>query len=124
MTASDFTYFAALAVCAVMMVPLEVAFAMRVVWQGRRLARAVLPVIGLFVVWDVVAIARDHWTFNPDNLTGWYLPFDLPLEEFAFFVVVPICAIYSYEAVRITLEGTSPLVRRIRDRRDQERADA
>jgi hypothetical protein len=38
-------------------------------------------------------------------VTGWELPFDLPVEEVAFFLVVPICAILAYEAVRRTLEG-------------------
>ena len=53
----------------------------------------------MFVVWDAVAIAREHWTYNPDYVTGWDLG-NLPIEELAFFVVIPICGLLTYEAVR------------------------
>jgi hypothetical protein len=38
-------------------------------------------------------------------VTGWELPFGLPLEELLFFVVIPLCALLSYEAVRRMLGG-------------------
>jgi len=116
------TYFSVLALCAVMMIPLELLFRPRVLGQRRRLGRAILPPLVLFTLWDLVAIARDHWSFGAGNLVGWRLPFDLPVEELAFFVVVPICAIYSYEAVRLTLQGTSPVAHRIRGRKERSRA--
>jgi lycopene cyclase domain-containing protein len=52
------------------------------------------------MVWDAIAIARDHWTFSPRYTTGWTVPFDVPVEELAFFLVIPICALLSYESVR------------------------
>ena len=54
----------------------------------------------VFVVWDVVAIARDHWSFNPRYVTGVDLPGSLPIEEVVFFVVIPICGLLTLEAVR------------------------
>lgn len=61
-----------------------------------------LPVV-LFVVWDVVAIARGHWTFTERYVTGWELPGSLPVEELAFFLVIPVCALLTFEASRRTL---------------------
>lgn len=113
------TYFSVLAACAVMMVPLELLFRPRVLGQRRRLWGAMLPPLVVFTLWDLVAIARHHWSFGAGNLVGWRLPFDLPVEELAFFVVVPICAIYSYEAVRLTLAGPSPVADRLRGRRER-----
>ena len=57
----------------------------------------------VFSLWDIVAIARDHWTYNPKYVTGIHLG-DLPLEEVVFFIVIPICALLSYEAVGTVLE--------------------
>ena len=58
----------------------------------------------VFAVWDIVAIAREHWSFNARYVTGWPLPGNLPVEELAFFVVIPICGLLTLEAVRRILE--------------------
>ncbi|WNV88284.1 lycopene cyclase domain-containing protein [Umezawaea sp. Da 62-37] len=63
------------------------------------LVRAVLPVVLLFTAWDVVAVARRHWDYNPAFVTGLRLPGALPVEELLFFLVVPLCAVLTYEAV-------------------------
>ena len=44
--------------------------------------------------------------FAEQYVTGWRLPFDVPVEEVAFFVVVPICSILTFEAVN-RLRGRS-----------------
>jgi lycopene cyclase domain-containing protein len=66
----------------------------------RRLARAVLPALVAFAGWDIAAIHAGDWTFNPTYVTGWQLPFRLPVEELLFFAVVPLCAVLTYEAVK------------------------
>jgi lycopene cyclase domain-containing protein len=63
----------------------------------------VLPVAFLFVLWDLAAIAAGHWDFDPEQTTGIVLPGRLPLEELLFFLVVPVCAILGFEAVRRVL---------------------
>ena len=93
-----------MAACLAVTLPLEVVFRARVYRRPRRLLRALLPSVAVFVVWDVVAIARDHWSFNDRYTTGWHLPLDLPVEELAFFVAIPICGLLTFEAVRRILE--------------------
>jgi lycopene cyclase domain-containing protein len=67
----------------------------------------------IFVAWDIVAIARGTWDYNPAYVTGRRLPGNLPIEELAFFVVIPIASLLTYEAVGRVLA----LWRRGRDRR-------
>jgi len=53
--------------------------------------------------WDAFAIYQKHWTFDPDQILGFYGPLDIPLEEFAFFVIIPIAAILTLEGVKVVL---------------------
>jgi len=86
--------------CVAGTLPLEWVFRARVYRQPRRLLRTLwLPFVA-FVLWDAVAIARGHWTFSARYTTGWTGPFDVPVEELVFFVVIPICALLSYESVK------------------------
>ena len=100
-----YQYLLLMGACAAGTLPLEWAFRARVYRQPLRLLRALwLPFLA-FVLWDAVAIARDHWTFSARYTTGWHAPFDVPVEELAFFVVIPICALLSYESVRWMRSG-------------------
>ena len=99
-----FQYLLLMAACLVLTLPLEFVFDARVYRRPRRLVRAVAPVVAVFYLWDAVAIARGHWFFNPQYVTGWRLPLGVPLDELVFFVVIPICALLAFEAVRNLLE--------------------
>jgi lycopene cyclase domain-containing protein len=94
------SYVAVLAFCVVGTLPLELWLGVRVYRQWKRLLLTLLPVVAVFVVWDVYAIAAGHWTFDEGQTTGVVLPGSLPLDELLFFVVVPTCALLSVEAVR------------------------
>ena len=95
-----YQYLLLIGACAAGTLPLEWAFRARVYRQPLRLLRALwLPFLA-FVLWDAVAIARNHWTFSSRYTTGWHAPFDVPVEELVFFVVIPICALLSYESVK------------------------
>lgn len=98
-------YFMVLGGCLLITAPLELVLGARVYRQPRRLLAAVAPAAVLFYAWDAVAIARGHWTFAPEYVSGVRLPFGVPLEELAFFMVIPICALLSFEAVRNLLDA-------------------
>ncbi|MBB4686734.1 lycopene cyclase domain-containing protein [Amycolatopsis jiangsuensis] len=91
-------YLFVLAACVVVTLPLELSGS-RVYRRPRRLARAVLPVAVVFLVWDALAIAAEAWRFDPAFVSGVRAPFGIPLEEVLFFVVVPICGLLTYETV-------------------------
>ena len=98
-----FTYVAVLAGCLAAALWLEPVLRVNVLRRWRRLLLTVLPVALIFAVWDAAAIAAGHWTFDPAQTTGVMLPARVPLDELLFFLVVPVCAILGFEAVRAVL---------------------
>src|SRR5438128_4514931 len=96
-------YLAVLAGCLASAVWLEPILKVNVLRRWRRLLLTLLPVVVVFVLWDLAAIAAGHWTFDPEQTTGLLLPGGLPLDEVLFFAVVPVCAVLGFEAVRAVL---------------------
>ena len=72
----------------------------RVLKRIKRVILSIAPVAIVFLIWDAYAIAKKHWYFDPNQTLGIKLPFDIPLEELLFFVIVPLAAILTIEAVR------------------------
>ncbi|MFC0626452.1 lycopene cyclase domain-containing protein [Kribbella deserti] len=96
-------YLLVLAACVLITLPLELAGA-RVYRRPRRWLLALAPAVAVLLVWDIVAIAAGIWSYNPRYLLGITLPFQVPLEELLFFLVVPTCGLLTYEAVQVMLE--------------------
>ena len=94
------TYLAVLAGCLLGAAWLEPVLRVGVLRQWRRLLLTLVPVVLVFGGWDVAAIAAHHWSYDRAQTTGVLLPGRLPLEELLFFIVVPVCAILGFEAVR------------------------
>jgi lycopene cyclase domain-containing protein len=97
---SHLTYLALLVGCLVVTAPLELFLGVRVYARWRRLLLAVLPELVVFVAWVLYAIARGHWHYDAAQTLGVRLPGEIPLEEVLFFLVVPVCAVLAFEAVR------------------------
>lgn len=109
-------YLLLMAACLLVTLPLEFVFGARVYRAPKRLAISVLTVALVFSLWDIVAIQYDLWVYSTEFTSGIILPFQLPLEELVFFIVIPICAVLTYEAVGIVLEWMRGLTRRERHR--------
>lgn len=62
--------------------------------------RALLLSLGgivlIFGSWDVFATWRGHWSFSAENPP---VILNLPLEEVLFFVVIPFCCLFTWEAI-------------------------
>lgn len=97
------TYLAVLGGCLVAALWLEPVLRVGVLRQRRRLALTLLPVAAGFLVWDLAAVAAGHWSFDERQTIGIWLPGGLPLEEVLFFLVVPLCSVLGFEAVRQVL---------------------
>lgn len=61
--------------------------------------KAILIPSALFWIWDSAATARGHWGFNADYILGIYI-FNLPVEEYLFFLVIGFVSIFTYEVVK------------------------
>jgi len=93
-------YLAVLAGCLLGTLPLELVLHVRVYARPVRLLLTLLPVVAVFSLWDVLAIRAGHWAYDPRQTSGVRFGV-LPLEELLFFLVIPICAVLTLEAVRV-----------------------
>ncbi len=79
---------------------LEVFLKVNVLRRFKRLILSILPTALFFLIWDAYAIDRGHWYFDKNQILGIFGPFGIPLEEFMFFLIVPLAAVLTIEAVR------------------------
>ena len=93
------SYVAMLVFCLAGTLPLIPAFRLRVLRQPRRLLLTVLAAGAPFLVWDLYASSAGHWRFDEAQTLPWRVA-GLPLEEIAFFVVIPLVTVLTYEGVR------------------------
>ncbi len=80
--------------------PLARSFESRVNYSGQwyALMPAIFLTGALFLVWDHYFTLWGVWEFNPRYILGIYF-FDLPLEEWLFFLTVPYACIFIYEVL-------------------------
>lgn len=99
MSLLQWSYVAMLAFCLVGTLPLVPAFRLDVLRQPRRLLLTVLAAGTPFLLWDLGATAAGHWHFDDAQTLPWRVG-GLPLEEIAFFVVIPLVSVLTLEGVR------------------------
>lgn len=97
------SYLAMLAFVVVASGWLEWAFDLRVLRSPAKLFLTVGLAAPPFIIWDAWAISQGHWFFDRDQMTGLIGPLNIPLEEYLFFVIIPIAAV-------LTLEGVNKFV--------------
>ena len=99
-----FGYVAMLAFTVVGSFWLELVLKIRVLKRIKRALMSIIPIAILFLIWDAYAVASGHWKFDPDQVLGIYGPFGIPLEEYLFFIIIPIAAILTLEGVKVVLK--------------------
>lgn len=95
-----YTYFAAMGFTLLGSIWLEIFLKVAVLRRIRRLLISVLPVGLAFVLWDRFAITQGHWSFDSAQVLNIGRIWGLPLEEYLFFIFVPLAATLTIEAVR------------------------
>lgn len=65
----------------------------------RSLILSIVLIVVIFGGWDVFATWRGHWSFNSQGVDGIRI-INLPLEEVLFFIVIPFCCIFTWEAMQ------------------------
>lgn len=99
----QFSYLAMLLGALAATVPLERLLGTRVLRRPRRLVATLAIAAAPFLCWDLYATSRGHWSFDEAQTLGVTIPGGLPLEEVAFFVVIPLAVIFTREAVLVVL---------------------
>lgn len=59
----------------------------------------------VFIIWDLIAVSRGHWSFNEKYITGFKI-LSLPAEEMLFFIIIPFCALFTWEVVKYFMRKT------------------
>jgi len=79
---------------------LEIFLKVGVLRRVRRVVLSILPTAVMFLIWDYYAVISGHWWFDEEQVVGIFGPKGIPLEEFLFFIVVPLASLLTIEAVR------------------------
>ncbi len=81
-------------------IPLVASFwpALKFYRNIRSLLISISIIVILFGTWDVFAVYRGHWFFNPAGVWQFRI-INLPVEEILFFVVIPFCCIFTWEVI-------------------------
>ncbi|MEY3434015.1 MAG: hypothetical protein RL057_395 [Actinomycetota bacterium] len=103
----QFSYFAMLAFTVVGSFWLEFIFKVGVLRRLKRALLSIIPTSIVFLIWDYYAVHSGHWVFDKQQVVGIYGPSGIPLEEFLFFIVVPLAALMTIEAVRAVKKNWS-----------------
>jgi len=59
---------------------------------------SIIPTAVVFIVWDMIAVSRGHWGFNPEHVYGIRV-LGLPIEEMLFFICIPFSCVFILECV-------------------------
>ncbi len=81
--------------------PLLLSFDRRVAFHTnwKAVVKAMIPVSGIYIVWDILVTRRGDWWFNPEY-AGEIKLLGLPPGEWLFFFLVPYACLFIYEVVR------------------------
>jgi lycopene beta-cyclase len=68
-------------------------------WRNfKALSLTLILTVVIFGAWDIFAVWRGHWNFSSRNIYGVRIV-NLPVEEWLFFLVIPFCCIFTWEAL-------------------------
>ena len=81
--------------------PLAFSFDKRVAFYKKwpYVLPAIFMTAAIFIPWDIWKTSMNVWHFNPAYVLGIWL-FNLPLEEWLFFVTVPYAILFIYECLK------------------------
>ena len=71
----------------------------------KALLYSITLIVVIFGGWDIFATYRGHWHFNPTSVFSIRI-INLPFEEILFFVVIPFCCIFTWEAIHYIKDKT------------------
>jgi len=91
-------YLIVLGSCVTVTLPLELIGGARVYRRPRALLATLAPVVATFAGWDLIAVHHKDWWFSARYTLGPQLA-GLPVEEWLFFLVVPVCSLLTYEVL-------------------------
>lgn len=92
----QFHYLYVLAFIAFCAVAVSLAFRLRVPRFWRNFLITDLSILIIYLNWDYWAIQKDNWSFDSEQILGFYLFGGIPVEEVLFFIIVPLMTVIVY----------------------------
>jgi lycopene cyclase domain-containing protein len=91
--------------------PFILSFDSRVAFykNWKRLIKATLPVAFVFIIWDMLFTTMAVWGFNSNYHFDFKL-LGLPIEELAWFFIIPYCCVFIYSCLNEYLKR-DPLIK-------------
>lgn len=65
-------------------------------------------IVLVYLAWDIWAVIKKSWYFDPHQIIGINLFSRLPIEEILFFVIVPLMGVLTYLALLKITGWNSP----------------
>jgi lycopene cyclase domain-containing protein len=82
-----------IAFCAV---AVTLAFRIRIKRFWRNFLLADGSILVIYLIWDYWAIKKENWSFDSEQILGFYLFGIVPIEEVLFFIIVPLMTVIVY----------------------------
>ena len=82
-----------IAFCAV---AVTLAFRIRIKRFWRNFLLADGSILVNYLIWDYWAIKKENWSFDSEQILGFYLFDIVPIEEVLFFIIVPLMTVIVY----------------------------
>lgn len=82
-----------IAFCAV---AVTLAFRIRIKRFWRNFLLADGSILAIYLIWDYWAIRKENWSFDSEQILGFYLFGIVPIEEVLFFIIVPLMTVIVY----------------------------
>jgi lycopene beta-cyclase len=95
---NSWQYLLVLGSCGAVTLPLEIIGGARVYRRPKALIVTLASVLTVFAGWDLIAVHGGEWRFSARYILGLWLA-GLPVEEWLFFLVIPVCALLTYEVL-------------------------
>jgi len=80
-------------------VGVNLGFRIRIMAKLRQFLLVDSLIIVMYLSWDIWAVFKRSWYFDPSQIIGLQLFGRLPIEEVLFFVIVPLMGVLTYSAL-------------------------
>jgi len=87
-------------------IAVSLGFRLRVARFWRIFFYTDLAIMVVYLAWDFWAVANKNWSFDQKQILGVRLLNRVPIEEVAFFVIVPLMTIITFLALNKLLAKT------------------
>lgn len=93
---AQFHYLFVLGFIAFCAIAVTLAFRLRVPRFWRNFLLADISILVIYLNWDYWAIRKGNWDFDREQILGFYLFGNIPVEEVLFFIIVPLMTVIVY----------------------------